>query len=250
MTETAISFNNVTKIFDYSIYRNKTLKEWISFRTKYQEKTKRVVLDHVSFEVFYGDTFGIVGRNGVGKSTILKLLSKIYYPTEGNISINGKVSSLIELGAGFHPEMTGRENVRVNAAINGLSPKDIEKKMDEIIEFSELGSYIDEPIKIYSSGMYMRLAFSIAINIDANILLIDEILAVGDINFQKKCFDKLQKLKQEGVTIVLISHSPQQIIDNCNRAIWIDNGKIRSEGDPKKVCDEYVSSTINSAHIT
>lgn len=240
MNETAIEFTHVSKRFTFNPGRNMTLKDWIVYRKKYDNATTINVLDDVSFFVHKGESFGIIGKNGSGKSTILKLLSKIYYPTTGQIKITGKVSSLIELGAGFHPEMSGRENIRINASINGLSPKDIDEKMDEIIKFSELGDFIDKPIKVYSSGMYMRLAFSVAINIKADILLIDEILAVGDIAFQKKCFDKLKQLKESGITIVLISHSTNQIIENCNRAIWIDNHKIVAEGDPKSVCKAYV----------
>ena len=240
MNKTVIKFDHVSKKFTLNPGRNMTLKDWIVYRKKYDNSVTFDVLDDVSFQVEEGESLGIIGRNGSGKSTILKLLSKIYYPTIGSIQIEGKVSSLIELGAGFHPEMSGRENIRIYASINGLSPKEINKKMNEIIEFSELGDFIDKPIKVYSSGMYMRLAFSVAINIDADILLIDEILAVGDIAFQKKCFDKLQYLKQSGVTIVLISHSTNQIIENCNRAIWIDNHKIVTEGDPTSVCNAYI----------
>jgi ABC-2 type transport system ATP-binding protein len=240
MSRTVIEFNHVSKKFTFNPGRNMTLKDWIVYRRKYDNATTINVLDDVSFVVEEGESLGIIGRNGSGKSTILKILSKIYYPTTGNVRIDGKVSSLIELGAGFHPEMSGRENIRINASINGLSPKEINERMDEIIEFSELGDFIDKPIKVYSSGMYMRLAFSVAINIRADILLIDEILAVGDIAFQKKCFDKLQELKKTGITIVLISHSTQQIIDNCNRAIWIDDHKIVSEGEPTCVCNAYI----------
>ena len=241
MSKTVIQFNHVSKRFTFNPGRNMTLKDWIVYRKKYDNSVTINVLDDVTFTVDEGESLGIIGRNGSGKSTILKLLSRIYYPTKGNIKIDGKVSSLIELGAGFHPEMSGRENIRINASINGLSPREIRDKMDEIIEFSELGDFIDKPIKVYSSGMYMRLAFSVAINIEADILLIDEILAVGDIAFQKKCFDKLQQLKQSGITIVLISHSTGQIIENCNRAIWIDDHKIVAEGDPNMVCDAYIS---------
>ena len=240
MNDTVIEFDHVSKKFNFNPGRNMTLKDWIVYRKKYDNSTTIEVLDDVSFHVKAGESFGIIGRNGSGKSTILKLLSKIYYPTTGQIRIIGKVSSLIELGAGFHPEMTGRENIRINASINGLSPREIDARMDDIIEFSELGDFIDKPIKVYSSGMYMRLAFSVAINIKADILLIDEILAVGDIAFQKKCFDKLKELKQTGITIVLISHSTKQIIENCNRAIWIDNHRIIAEGQPENVCNAYI----------
>ena len=154
--------------------------------------------------------------------------------------MHGKISSLIELGAGFHPDMTGRENIYINATIFGLKKKEIDKRLDDIIRFSELEEYIDNPVRTYSSGMYMRLAFSIAINVDADILLIDEILAVGDANFQKKCFDKLQEIKNEGTTIVIVSHSMDQIRSICNRVIWLENGKIKEDGIPQKVCPDYM----------
>jgi ABC-type polysaccharide/polyol phosphate transport system ATPase subunit len=242
MTDTAISVQNVTKEFNHCRCKNQTIKDWVVYRRKYSKTSKRTVLKDISFEVQKGETFGIIGRNGSGKSTLLKLLSKIMDPTSGSIHLNGRVSSLIELGAGFHPEMSGRENIFINAAIHGLSPKEVKSKLQKIIDFSELWDYIDEPIRVYSSGMYMRLAFSIAINIDADILLIDEILAVGDAEFQKKCFEKINELRKEGVTIVLVSHSMEQIMESCNRAIWIDDGIIKSSGDPVSVCQAYYSS--------
>ena len=192
------------------------------------------------FQCKKGEAVGLVGKNGCGKSTTLKLLTKIIYPNSGTIEMCGRVSSLIELGAGFHPDMSGRENIYTNAAIFGLTKKEIDERLNDIIAFSELEEFIDNPVRTYSSGMYMRLAFSVAINVDADILLIDEILAVGDANFQAKCFNKLREIKAEGTTIVIVSHSLGQIEQICDRSIWIKNGKIQMEGSPKDVHLEYL----------
>jgi ABC-type polysaccharide/polyol phosphate transport system ATPase subunit len=187
-----------------------------------------------------GETVALVGTNGSGKSTLLKLMTRIIYPTSGTVETNGKLTSLLELGAGFHQDFTGRENIYFNASIFGLTQEEIEKRMDDIIEFSELGPFIDEPIRTYSSGMYMRLAFSIAINVDAEILLIDEILAVGDQHFQEKCYAKLRELKASDKTIVIVSHSLDVVKDLCTRAIWIYKGDFRMDGDPAVVIDHYL----------
>jgi len=187
-----------------------------------------------------GDTVALIGTNGSGKSTLLKLMTKIIYPTSGEIQTCGKLTSLLELGAGFHPDFTGRENIYFNASIFGLTRKEIEARMDDIINFSELGNFIDEPIRTYSSGMYMRLAFSIAINVDADILLIDEILAVGDQHFQDKCYAKLEELRDSDKTIVIVSHSLSVVKKLCTRAIWIYKGTFKLDGDPTYVIDEYL----------
>ena len=201
----------------------------------------RNVLKGISFEVKRGESIGLIGNNGCGKSTTLKLLSKIIYPNSGSIQIAGRVSSLIELGAGFHPDMSGRENIFINAAIFGLSRKETEKRLDSIIEFSELEEFIDNPVRTYSSGMYMRLAFSVAISVDADILLIDEILAVGDTNFQAKCFNKLREIKASGVTIIMVSHDSNMIERFCDRAIWLNDGRIVEQGKTTQVVDAYMS---------
>ena len=167
-------------------------------------------------------------------------MTKIIYPTKGIIKTNGKLTSLLELGAGFHPDFTGRENIYFNASIFGLTRQEIENRIDEIIEFSELGEFIDNPVRTYSSGMYMRLAFSVAINVDAEILLIDEILAVGDQHFQEKCFAKLHQLKESDKTIVIVTHSLDQVEKLCNRAIWIKDGQVQMDDVPKKVIKEYL----------
>jgi len=198
------------------------------------------VLKDISLDIVKGETVGLIGTNGSGKSTLLKLMTKIIYPNAGTVETQGKLTSLLELGAGFHPDFTGRENIYFNAAIFGLTQTEINGRIDKIIEFSELGEAIDEPIRTYSSGMYMRLAFSIAINVDAEILLIDEILAVGDQHFQDKCYEKLKELKNSDKTIVFVSHSLEVVKDLCTRAIWIYNGEFRLDGDPHYVIDEYL----------
>lgn len=235
----AIEVNNVEKTFKVYYDRGNLLKEKILFhdRNRYEE---RRVLDSISFSIKKGESVGLIGQNGCGKSTTLKLLSKIIFPNSGSIKLSGRVSSLLELGAGFHPDMSGRENIYTNAAIFGLTRKEIDKKLEEIIDFSELEEYIDNPVRTYSSGMYMRLAFSVAINVGADILLIDEILAVGDANFQSKCFNKLREIKGQGVTIVIVSHSMGQIEQICDRTIWLENGKIVMDGLPREVHPAYL----------
>ena len=239
MNDNAIIVKDVTKTFKVYMDKGSQLKErLLSFRRNRYEK--RQVLKGISFTVKRGEAIGLIGRNGCGKSTTLKLLTRIMYPDSGTITMNGRVSSLIELGAGFHPDMSGRENIYTNAAIFGLTKKEIESRIDDIIQFSELEKFIDDPVRTYSSGMYMRLAFSVAINVDADILLIDEILAVGDANFQSKCFARLKEIKAQGTTIVIVSHSLGQIEQICDRSIWIYDGHIKKEGNPKEVDLEYL----------
>ena len=230
---------DVKKSFRVYSDKGKTLKEKMLFqkRNQYEE---RLVLNGISFQVEKGEAVGLIGHNGCGKSTLLKLMTKIFRPDSGTIRIQGRVSSLIELGAGFHPDMTGRENIYTNASIFGLTKKEIRNRMEEIIAFSELEDYIDNPVRTYSSGMYTRLAFSVAIHVDADVLLIDEILAVGDASFQAKCFEKLLEIKAKGTTIVIVSHSLVQIEQICNRSIWIENGKIQMEAPPNEVHPSYL----------
>lgn len=240
-SEYAIEVRDVRKKFRIFYDKGNDLKDRILFRNR-NHYEDRWVLKGISFRVKKGEAIGLVGHNGCGKSTTLKLLTKILYPDEGTIEMTGRVSSLIELGAGFHPDMTGRENIYTNASIFGLTKKEIDKRLQEIIDFSELEEFIDNPVRTYSSGMYMRLAFSVAINVDANILLIDEILAVGDANFQKKCFDKLREIKSHGTTIVIVSHALGQIEQICETSYWIEDGLIRAYGTPKTVHDNYLKS--------
>lgn len=237
--EIAIDVRDVTKSFKVYLDKGAQLKERLLFRKRscYEE---RKVLRGISFTVKKGEAVGLIGHNGCGKSTTLKLLTRIMYPDEGTIKLSGRVSSLIELGAGFHPDMSGRENIYTNAAIFGLTKKEIDERIGDIVAFSELEDFIDNPVRTYSSGMYMRLAFSVAINVDADILLIDEILAVGDANFQSKCFNKLKEIKAQGTTIVIVSHSLGQIEQICDRSIWIHEGLIKAEGPPMETDLEYL----------
>lgn len=237
--ENAIEVRNMSKHFKVEYDKANTLKEKLIF-WKHGKAENKPVLKDISLDIKKGETVALIGTNGSGKSTLLKLMTKIIYPNEGTIKTNGKLTSLLELGAGFHPDFTGRENIYFNASIFGLTHEEIDRRIDDIIEFSELGENIDNPIRTYSSGMYMRLAFSVAINVDADILLVDEILAVGDQHFQDKCFNKLEELKNSDKTIVIVSHSLDVVRKLCNRAIWIYKGEFRLDGDPTYVIDEYL----------
>ncbi len=235
----AIEIEKLYKSFKINSDKPRTLKEKLIFsknnRVEYVE-----VLKNISLTIKKGETVALIGTNGSGKSTLLKLMTKIIYPNKGTIFTNGKLTSLLELGAGFHPDFTGRENIYFNASIFGLTKAEIDNRLNEIIEFSELGDFIDNPVRTYSSGMYMRLAFSVAINVDAEILLIDEILAVGDQHFQDKCFAKLKELKDSDKTIVIVTHSLGNVEKLCNRAIWLKDGHIEMDGDVKSVVKKYL----------
>lgn len=196
-------------------------------------------LKNINIDIKHGETVGLIGVNGSGKSTLLKLIGKILYPDTGHLKTIGKIATLIELGAGFHPELTGRENIYINASILGFSKREIDEKLDEIIAFSELERFIDNPIKSYSSGMYVRLGFAVAINVNPDILLTDEILAVGDENFQKKCLKKIVEFKKKGKTIVYVSHDLGTVERICDRVFLLDNGELVSEGKPVDVISEY-----------
>ena len=234
----AIKVENVTKKFKVFYDKGYSLKEKLLFHNRNRHE-ERSVLKGISFEVEKGEAIGLIGHNGCGKSTLLKMMTRIMYPDNGTITMEGRVSSLIELGAGFHPDMSGRENIYINAAIFGLNRNEIEARIDDIINFSELGDFIDNPVRTYSSGMYMRLAFAVAINVDADILLIDEILAVGDANYQAKCLNTLREIKGKGTTIVIVSHSSTQIEQICDRAIWINDGLIYRQGNSREVVYQY-----------
>jgi ABC-type polysaccharide/polyol phosphate transport system ATPase subunit len=197
-------------------------------------------LKGVSFDVTAGRTFGIIGRNGSGKSTMLKLIAGIGRPTSGTVRVQGRVSALIELGAGFHPEISGRENVYINGMMLGLSKRDISARFDEIVSFAELEDFIDAPVKTYSSGMYMRLGFAVAIHVDPDVLLVDEVLAVGDEAFTHKCLDKFAEFRRRGRTVLLVTHSLSLVTRFCDEALWLDGGVVKATGDPKRVVDAYL----------
>lgn len=237
--QNAIEVRNMSKSFKVEYDKAHTLKEKMLFWHRGNAEVHQV-LKNISLDIKKGETVALIGTNGSGKSTLLKLMTRIIYPNSGSIKTYGKVTSLLELGAGFHQDFTGRENIYFNASIFGLNRSDIEKRIQQIIDFSELGHFIDNPIRTYSSGMYMRLAFSVAINVDADILLIDEILAVGDQHFQDKCYAKLEELRDSGKTIVIVTHSLGVVKQLCHRAIWIYKGEFRLDGDPTYVIDEYL----------
>ena len=243
-SEYSIIVSNVTKTFDVYYDKSNTVKESILSLFKRNRKEKRIVLKDIDLKIKKGEAVALIGINGSGKSTLLKLMTKIIYPNKGKIITNGKLTSLLELGAGFHPDFSGRENIYFNASIFGLTRKEIDKRIDQIIEFSELGEFIDNPVRTYSSGMYMRLAFSVAINVDAEILLVDEILAVGDQHFQEKCLNKMKELRDEGKTMVFVTHSMPSVKALCDRAVWISEGKIKMDADVDSVADAYLEATM------
>ena len=223
--------------------RANTLKERVLFIARNKRREKREVLNDINLEIKKGETVALIGVNGSGKSTLLKLMTQIIFPNKGTIETRGKLTSLLELGAGFHPDFSGRENIYFNSSIFGLTRKEIDDRLEQIIEFSELRDFIDNPVRTYSSGMYMRLAFSVAINVDAEILLIDEILSVGDQHFQEKCFNKMRELKKEGKTMVFVTHSMESVRNLCDRAVWLYDGKVRMDGNTNEVVDEYLKVT-------
>lgn len=240
--ENRIIVEHVYKTFNIYLDKASSLKEKILFWGR-NRKEKREVLKDISLTIKNGEAVGLIGVNGSGKSTLLKLMTKIIYPNKGKIETYGKLTSLLELGAGFHPDFSGRENIYFNASIFGLTRKQIDERLNDIIEFSELGSYIDNPVRTYSSGMYMRLAFAVAINVDADILLVDEVLAVGDQHFQEKCIAKMKELKEQGKTMVFVTHSLGTVKDFCNRAVWLNQGVIKMDGNPDEVIEEYLKET-------
>ncbi len=241
-SDIAIKVEHVYKIFEVYMDKANSLKEKMLFWNR-NKKERREVLQDINLEIKKGEAVALIGVNGSGKSTLLKLMTKIIYPNKGKIETYGKLTSLLELGAGFHPDFSGRENIYFNASIFGLTRKQIDDRLNDIIEFSELGSYIDNPVRTYSSGMYMRLAFSVAINVDADILLVDEILSVGDQHFQEKCIEKMKELKREGKTMVFVTHSLSSARELCDRAIWLHKGHIKLDGETNKVIDEYLKET-------
>ena len=241
--EIAIKVDHVYKSFNIYYDRANTLKERMLFFARNKRREKREVLKDINLEIKKGETVALIGVNGSGKSTLLKLMTQIIFPNKGTIETRGKLTSLLELGAGFHPDFSGRENIYFNSSIFGLTKKEIDARLDQIIEFSELKDFIDNPVRTYSSGMYMRLAFSVAINVDADILLIDEILSVGDQHFQEKCFNKMRELRKEGKTMVFVTHSMESVKNLCDRAVWLYDGEVRMDGNTEEVVKEYLRVT-------
>ncbi|HEX5798200.1 MAG TPA: ABC transporter ATP-binding protein [Candidatus Saccharimonadales bacterium] len=245
----AIKVHNVSKSFKLPHEKHGSIKSlFINGFRKKRTYEKQEVLKNVSVDIKKGEFFGIVGKNGSGKSTLLKLIAGIYAPDKGNIQVNGKLTPFIELGVGFNPELTGRENVFLNGALLGFSRQEMEAMYDEIVEFAEIEKFMDQKLKNYSSGMQVRLAFSIAAKVDSPILVLDEVLAVGDSSFQEKCFSYFEELKQKGRTVVLVSHSMEQVKRFCTRAIYLKEGKINKEGETYKVADVYLIDNIEQAN--
>ena len=245
MNGVALSVNDLTKTFRLHSEKNNSLKQLIAGkrRNKYQDF---VALRNVTFDVNEGEVFGVIGHNGSGKSTLLKCMAGILQPNSGSVHVAKRMSALLELGAGFHPELSGRDNVFLNAAILGMSRRDIAVRFDEIVEFSGLADFIDSPVKTYSTGMYVRLAFAVAINVDPQLLIIDEILAVGDVTFQQKCMEKFVDFRNEGRTIILVTHAMASVKDMCDRAIWLTHGNVTAEGDPAELVDAYTEMMLGA----
>jgi ABC-2 type transport system ATP-binding protein len=237
----AISVRKINKTFHIPHQRIDSMRR--AFVTIFQKNTYETykALDNVSFDVRKGEFLGVIGRNGSGKSTLLKILAGIYYADSGEVCINGRISPFLELGIGFNPELSGRDNIYLNATVLGLPKKEIDKKFDAIVDFSEMRRFIDQQVKNYSSGMRVRLAFSVAIHAERDILLMDEVLAVGDISFQKKCLNVFRDFKKNGRTIILVTHSMEVVKDFCDRALLLDQSRIINEGPPAQIINEYTS---------
>lgn len=242
----AIVVNDVAKRFKLYKDRRTNLKEVFTQRRRHNRFDEFWALKGVSLEIPRGSTFGLIGHNGSGKSTLLKLIAGIHQPNRGTIQANGRISALLELGAGFHPELSGRDNIYLNGAILGMTRKQIDAALDRIVEFSGIEEFIDTPVKVYSSGMYVRLGFSIAVNLDPEILVVDEIVAVGDEEFQRRCFEHLHELHKRGVTIVFVTHSMPLVRQLCDRVAWLDHGRLKMLGGPGEVVDAYLAE-INAA---
>jgi teichoic acid transport system ATP-binding protein len=238
--EVAISFKNVTKT--YGLYKSDKQRFLGLFFRKRIKPKKLVALNNISFEVKKGESLGLVGRNGAGKSTILKLITGVTYPSSGKIKVNGQVAALLEVTAGFDPEMTGRENIYLRGYILGLTKDEISALENEIVAFAEIGEYIDQPVRTYSTGMKARLGFSINVNINADILIVDEVLSVGDEKFRQKCNEKVKQIIQSGVTVLFVSHSTDSVKSFCDRAIFLQKGNIKASGNVDEVIARYHKS--------
>ena len=241
MSTWAVRVKDVSKRFRLYHERNQTLKSAI-LRGRTSRHEDFWALKDISFDVATGETHGLIGSNGSGKSTLLKCLAKIYWPTSGTIDYRGRMASLLEVGSGFHLELSGRENIYLNGSILGMSKKDIDSKFDDIVDFSGVERFLDQPVKNYSSGMYVRLGFSIAINVEPDILVVDEVLSVGDEEFQRKSFHKFRELKKQGKTIILVTHAMPVVRDLCDSVTWLNNGVLEETGPAKRVVDAYLKS--------
>jgi ABC-2 type transport system ATP-binding protein len=248
MTELAVSVDELWKHFRLYHEKNQYLKTAVlkGTRARFDEFW---ALKDLSFEIPTGSTFGIIGSNGSGKSTLLKCLTGILTPEKGSVSVNGKIAALLELGAGFHPDLSGRENIFLNGAILGMTSKDIHRNLDNIVEFAGLGEFIDTPVKNYSSGMTVRLGFAIAINVDPEILIIDEVLAVGDVAFQQKCLEKIEDFRKDGRTIILVSHGLSVVAQICDTAIWIEKGELQEVGTAQEVVSNYYATSHDAMPV-
>ncbi len=250
MSDFPIALENVSKSYRLWGTRSQfaTLKSALLKRDlKMAPETSIAAIRNLSFEVHRGEAFGIIGRNGSGKSTLLKLISGILKPTTGKVAVNGRVAALIELGAGFHPEITGRENIYINGIMLGLTRREIDQRFDKIVEFSGISEFLDQPVKTYSSGMYVRLGFAVAVHVDPDVLLIDEVLAVGDEEFSARCIAKIQEMKFRGVTLLFVTHQLDQVRNLCDRALWLDHGQLEAIGDPMRVVDAYLQEVAGIA---
>lgn len=237
----AVYVDNVSKKFRFYRERNLTLKSAI-MRGRTSVYEDFWALRNVSFEVPAGSSFGLIGSNGSGKSTLLKCLAKIYYPNEGSITTAGRIAALLEIGTGFHQELSGRENVFLNGSILGMSRKDILRKLDEIVDFAGIEKFIDQPVKNYSTGMYVRLGFAIAINVAPDVLIVDEVLSVGDSEFQEKCAQKFVELRRSGATLIIVSHSMETLRGMCDNAAWLDKGNLMAVGEANSTITAYQQS--------
>lgn len=248
-TDVVLRADHVVKSFRIHQQRTTSLKQLIAAggRNKY---TDFIAVNDLSFDVREGEVFGVIGQNGSGKSTLLKCMAGILRPNSGSIAVHRRLSALLELGAGFHPELTGRENVFLNAAILGMRRKDITSRFEEIVEFSGLRQFIDQPVKTYSSGMYVRLAFAVAINVDPELLIVDEVLAVGDVTFQRKCMEKFVEFRDSGRTIIIVTHELGTVKNLCDRAIWLEHGKLVDQGDPSDLVDAYTERMLGATTQT
>ncbi len=238
----AIIFDNVSKYFVLDRARPRSFHEWftsLAKRRKRAEAERFWALRDVSFTIYRGDQVGLIGSNGAGKSTTLKLITRIIQPTSGEVRVNGRVTALLELGAGFHPELSGRDNIFLNGTVMGLTSAEIRKRLDAIVEFAELEDFIDVPLKDYSSGMQARLGFATAVHFNPEIVLLDEVLSVGDQAFQQKCIDRIRRMRRKGVTMLFVSHSIETVMSTCNKAIWLDRGRLRMAGDVVSICNAY-----------